>query len=133
MKQIAIAMMMAGILCPALASEPGHGTICVLAQPAAFAPGVLSPATPGFTYNPATLKFRIDKLPIVSWPHKNNLKFEVLNTSEKHTIVIYSDGKQIQSTRFRFADFENAYICFFYDAYGGIQLSNEKHSVCKCE
>jgi hypothetical protein len=133
LKAAAFALIAASVLCSTLAGEPRRGTICVLAQPAAYAPGVIYPESPGFSYNPATLKFRIDKQPVVSWPHKTDLKIEGLDVAEKHTITIYSDGKQIQSTRFRIADFEDAHICFFYDGYGGIQLGNEKRSVCRCK
>jgi len=89
--------------------------------------------SPGFAYNPATLKFKIDKGDVVVWPHKENLKIEGLDTDERHLIVIISDGKRIQSTWFRFSEFKNMDLCFFYDGYGGIQLSQAKHSVCKCK
>jgi hypothetical protein len=129
-KAVAIALLIASTMCSALAGQAEHGTICVQAQPAELKPGVM---TPGDEYNPATLKFRIDKGAVISWPHEKSVKIEGLNTTERHLIVIYSDGKQIQSARFRFADFENSYVCFFYDGYGGIQLHGEKHSVCKCK
>jgi len=89
--------------------------------------------SPGFAYNPATLKFKIDKGDVVVWPHKENLKIEGLDTDERHLIVIISDGKRIQSTWFRFSEFKTMDLCFFYDGYGGIQLSQAKHSVCKCK
>jgi hypothetical protein len=130
MKTTIFTFVFAALLCPALSSEPGHGTICVLAQPENFKSRVM---TPGDEYNPATLKFKIDKGEVVVWPHKENLKIEGLDTNDRHLIVIISDGKRIQSAWFRFSDFKTMDLCFFYDGYGGIQLSQAKHSVCKCK
>jgi len=130
MKTTLIAILCAALLCPALSAEPGPGTICVLSQPDDFRPRVV---TPGDEYNPATLKFKIDKREAVSWPHKESLKIVGLDTAERHLIVIVSDGKRIQSTWFRFADYKTSELCVSYDGYGGIQLGEAKHSPCKCK
>jgi hypothetical protein len=129
-KVAAAVFVILGFLLPTLVAESERGTICVLAQPAEFKPGVI---TPGAEYNPATLKFRIDQQAVVSWPHKESLKIEGLDMTEQHTVRVFSDGKQIQSARFRFSEYKAAYLCFFYDGYGGIQLGEAKHSVCKCK
>lgn len=131
MKTRAIAIVIGVLFCLTLHAEPGRGTICVLALPAHVKQP--APNSPGFEYSPATLKFKIDKGDVVVWPHKQNLKIEGLDTDERHLIVIISDGKRIQSTWFRFSDFKTVNLCFFYDGYGGIQLSQAKHSVCKCK
>jgi len=131
MKTRAIALVIAAMLCPTLHPAPARGTICVLAQPAHIRQQAMT--SPGFAYNPATLRFKIDKGDVISWPHEQNLKLEGLDTDQRHLIVIISDGKRIQSTWFRFSDFKTMDLCFSYDAYGGIQLSEVKHSVCKCK
>lgn len=58
--------------------------------------------SPGGEYNPATLTISIDKRPPVAWPHKQSVKIEKLSLSERHLIVLKSDGKRIQSFWFRF-------------------------------
>lgn len=130
MKITAIAILIAALSSPALSGQSGRGTLCVLAQPAEFKPRVI---TPGSAYNPATLKFKIDKRDAISWPHKENIKIDGLDTSLRHLIVIFSDGKRIQSAWFRFDASTSTDLCFFYDGYGGIQLSDMKHSLCKCK
>ena len=78
-------------------SAPGdqgqHGTICVLSN-SAEPPTRISP---GGMYNPATLAVSIDNEKPILWPHKRSVRIENLILTERHLIVLTSDGKRIQS------------------------------------
>jgi hypothetical protein len=86
------------------------------------------------SYNPATLKLRIDKRPAVLWPHKEDLKLENLDLSERHLVVLTSDRKPIESFWFRFSEFNSAELCMKFDGYQGVQLADARSSRwCKCK
>jgi hypothetical protein len=106
------------------------GTICVL-------PNSSNPPTrisPGGKYNPATLTVRIDKREPIPWPHKQSVKIESLTLNERHLVVLRSDGKRIQSFRFRFSDFKDIKLCLYFDGYQGVQLGDKHNALwCKCK
>jgi hypothetical protein len=69
--------------CPAVAAQSQRRALCV-------APNSLEPRTrvsPGQSYNPATLTLKIDKRPPIPWPHKESVKIDDLDISERHFIV----------------------------------------------
>jgi hypothetical protein len=98
------------LLCPVLVAKPEYGTVCVVWN-STKPPKVISA---GGSYNPATLKLRIDKRPPVLWPHKEDLRIDDLDLTERHLVVI-SDGKPIQSFWFRFSEFNSAELCMAFD------------------
>jgi hypothetical protein len=115
-------------------SAPGarleHGTICVLPN-SAESPTRISP---GGMYNPATLALSIDKGKPILWPHKRSVEIENLTLNERHLIVLTSDGKRIQSFRFRFSDYKQSRLCLYFDGYEGVQLGNGANALwCKCK
>ncbi len=73
--------------------------------------------SPGGEYNPATLTVRIDKREPIPWPHKPPVRINELSLSDRHLIVLTSDGKRIQSFWFRFADYKDAELCMYFDGY----------------
>jgi hypothetical protein len=129
LRVVAIALLIASMLCPALSAEKGTGTVCVIPN-STMPPRLISP---GGSYNPKTLQLKIDKREAVLWPHKDTLKIEDLDLKERHLIVLLSDGKRIQSFRFRFADFGAARLCMSFDGYQGVQLQVGGTTYCKCK
>jgi hypothetical protein len=109
---------------------PQVGTVCIVPNPSERPTRI----SPGVDYNPSTLKVRIDKQQPVLWPHKQSVKSEGLSLSERHVVVLTSDGKQIQSFRFEFADYKDAKLCLAFDGYQGVQLASKKGALwCSCK
>jgi hypothetical protein len=103
-------------------SNNERGSICVL-------PNSPEPATrisPGGEYNPKTLTLRIDEP--IRWPHKKPVLMEGLDLTANHLVVLASDGKPIQSFRFKFSEDDDAKLCIYYDGYQGVQLGNKKNA-----
>ena len=126
----AIALSISFSLCPAFPAEHGQGSVCFApspsTRPSRFAPGEL--------YNPATLSVRIDKRPAVLWPHKESLKIEGLDITQRHLFVELSDGKPLQSFWFRFADFKSTELCFYLDGYSLVEVKGARDAPwCKCK
>jgi hypothetical protein len=108
---------------------PQFGTVCILPIPSERPTSI----SPGGDYNPAALKVRIDKQPPILWPHKQPVKIEPLNLGERHHVVLTSDGKQIGSFRFEFADYKDANLCLALDSHQGAQLATKKTAAwCSC-
>jgi hypothetical protein len=118
------------LLCPALLGQSERGTVCV-------APNSPDPPTrisPGGLYNPATLSLKIDKNLSILWPHKESIKIGDLEVSQRHLVVLTSDGKKIQSFWFRFSDYKSTDLCIDFDGYQGVRLQEKKYSPwCKCK
>jgi TonB family protein len=75
---------------------------------------------------------RVDKREPISWPHKKPLLIENLDMRDNHLVVLTSDGKQIQSFRFKFSDYNDAKLCVYFDGYQGVQLGNRSDALwCK--
>jgi hypothetical protein len=74
---------------------------------------------------------KIDGRPAIRWPHKESVKIEGLDPKERHLVVLISDGKQIQSFWFRFANFNAA--CMSFDGYQGVNLEKTQPPYCKCK
>ena len=87
------------VACPLLPAQSGRGTVCVAPNPSE-PPKLVSP---GGYYNPATLTIQIDKRQPIKWPHKESVQIGDLDLSERHLIVLTSDGKRIQSFWLRFS------------------------------
>jgi len=106
------------------------GTVCVLPN----SPNRPTRISPGGDYNPATLTISIDEQPPISWPHKQKVKIDSLALNERHLIVLRSDGKRIQSFRFRFSDYRDSILCVYFDGYQGVQFGGKyTTSWCRCK
>jgi hypothetical protein len=118
------------LLCPALLGQEARGTVCV----APNSPNRPKLISPGGSYNPKTLSLKIDKNPPILWPHRESVKIGDLDLSQRHLVVLTSDGKKIQSFWFRFSDYESTDLCIDFDGYQGVRLQERKHSPwCKCK
>lgn len=114
---------------PAAEGNSGTGTVCVLPN----SPEPPTRISPGGNYNPDTLKIGIDKREPILYPHKKEVRIENLLIGEQHLVVLTSDGKKIQSFRFKFADADDGKLCLFFDGYQGVQLMNQKNALwCHC-
>jgi len=96
--------------------EPKTGMLCVIPDP----PGCCDRVTISFDLK--TLMFRIDSGKKTPWPQKAGLKVEGLSLEDKHLVVLYSQGKPLQSFRFRFRDYNETELCLLFDGYGGPDL-----------
>jgi hypothetical protein len=109
-----------------ISGEPKTGMLCVIPDP----PGCCERVTVPFDLR--TLMFRIDSGNKTPWPQKVGLKIGGLSLGEKHLVVVYSEGKPIQSFRFRFTDYKETELCLLFDGYGGPDLRHmEKFCGCK--
>jgi len=85
-------------------------------------------------YNPDTLTVHLDNRDGVRWPHKTPVLIESLGLEAKHLVVLTSDGKPIQSVRFKFSDYHDAKLCIYFDGYQGVQLGNRNDALwCKAK
>jgi hypothetical protein len=110
--------------------QSGTGSICVLPN----SPEPPTKISPGGMYNPDTLTVRVDKGELIRWPHKEPVLIEGLNLQDNHLAVLTSDGKRIQSFRFKFATEDDAKLCIYFDGYQGVQLGNRKAALwCKAK
>jgi hypothetical protein len=106
------------------------GSVCVLPN----SPEPPARISPGGQYNPATLTIRIDNRQTLHWPHKERVLVSDLNLQENHLVVLTSDGKRIQSFRFKFSPDDNAKLCIYFDGYQGVQLGNATNALwCRAE
>jgi hypothetical protein len=132
-KTLAAALFISGVLShpsksaaqtkpPELHNE--HGSICVLPN----SPQPPTRISPGGEYNPNTLTLRIDKQEPIRWPHKQPLLIDGVDLPTNHLVVLTSDGKRIQSFRFKFSEGDNAKLCIYFDGYQGVQLGNKKNA-----
>jgi hypothetical protein len=123
----AITLLVVLLIYPTISAQTESGTVCVI-------PNSEKPPTrisPGGSYNPVTLLLKIDRRPAIPWPHKEPLKIEGLDLTERHLVVLISDGKRIQSFWFRFAAFNAA--CISFDGYQGVNLQEARPPYCKCK
>jgi len=105
-------------------SDYAHGSICVLPN----SPEPPTRISPGGEYNPKTLTLRLDKQEPILWPHKQPTLMDGLDLQTSHLVVLTSDGKRIQSFRFKFAEDDDAKLCIYFDGYQGVQLGNKKNA-----
>jgi len=96
--------------------------------------------SPGQEYNPATLFVRIDQREAIPWPHEKPVSITELTLGEPHLVVLTSDGKRIQSFRFRFSEYPSAELCMSFDGYQGVQLYDKgtnrrraRYCGCTCQ
>jgi hypothetical protein len=111
----------------AMAAQDGNvehqtASICVLPN----SPEPPTRISPGGEYNPKTLTLRIDEQEAIRWPHKQPVLIDGLDLQENHLVVLTSDGRRIQSFRFKFAEGDDARLCIYFDGYQGVQLGNKK-------
>lgn len=115
-------------------AQQGMGSVCVAAR--IDDPFIKEPAIPpNGEINSHGLKVRIDKRPAEEWPQRKSLRFDGLDTSERHVLVVLdSSGKPIESVRFKFSDYKSTNLCMSYDGYEGIGLqeATRKTPWCKC-
>jgi hypothetical protein len=100
------------------------GSICVLPN----SPEPPTRMSRGGEYNPDTLMVRVDKRESLRWPHKSRLLIDGLDLQERHLVVLTSDGKRIQSFRFKFSQDDDARLCMAFDGYQGVQLGNRTNA-----
>jgi hypothetical protein len=115
-----------GFLSVPTPAAPKTGTLCVIPDP----PGCCERVTVPFDLK--TLMFRIDNGNNTQWPQKFGVKIQGLSLAEKHLVVVYSDGKPIQSFRFRFTDYKQTELCLLFDGYGGPDL-RPTNKLCHCK
>ena len=108
MKPAAFVLML--LACSTVHAQQKFGSICV-APNSSERPTIFSP---GQEYNPATLSVRIDQKEAIVWPHKKPVSITELTLKEPHVVVLTSDGKRIQSFRFRFSDYPSAELCMSF-------------------
>jgi hypothetical protein len=108
------------LLASPLVGQLQQGTVCVLPN-SSESPTTVSP---GGAYNAATLAIRIDKGETTIWPHKRSMEIGGLDLKERHLMILFSDGKRIQSLWFRFSDSDS--LCVAFDGYQGVQLYDPK-------
>jgi hypothetical protein len=105
------------------------GSMCVLPN----SPEPPTRISPGGEYNPDTLTIRVDKGDPIRWPHKQPVLINDLDLQTNHLVVLTSDGKRIQSFRFKFSEDDDARLCIYYSALSCRQLCKEgvksSHSV----
>jgi hypothetical protein len=113
----------------AVRDQPQLGILCVL--PNSSDPPVRT--SPGGEYNPATLTVSVDQRAPTRWPHTSPVRIENLTLNDRHLIVLKSDGKRIQSFRFRFSDYGESNLCVAFDGYQGVQLGGGRNAKwCRC-
>src|ERR1017187_1625229 len=113
---------------PPTDSASATGSICVLPN----SPKPPTRISPGGMYNPDTLTVRIDKREAIRWPHKTPTIIDGLDMQGNHLIVLTSDGRQIMSAHFRFANYHDVHLCAYFDGYQGIMLGNTSDALwCK--
>jgi hypothetical protein len=116
------------------AAQRGTGSVCVAARiddPFWKEPAIL----PNGEINSHGLKVRVDKRRAEDWPQRKSLNIHGLDLSELHLLVVLdSNGKPIQSVRFRFSDYKSTNLCMNYDGYQGIGLQEATRRTpwCKC-
>ncbi len=115
-------------------AQHATGSVCVAAR--VDDPFWKEAATlPNGQINSHGLRVKIDKRPAVAWPERKSLKIDGLDTSERHVLVVLtSDGKPIESVRFRFSQYNSIELCMAYDGYQGIGLQDATRRTpwCKC-
>ena len=114
---------------PSIEANGKSGIICVLPN----SPEPPTRISPGGEYNPDTLTVRIDKGQSIRWPHKEPVLIDGLDLHANHLVVLTSDGKRIQSFRFKFSEDDDARrLCVYFEGYQGVQLGNTKNALwCK--
>jgi hypothetical protein len=105
-------------------TEHKTGSVCVLPN----SPEPPSRFSPGGEYNPDTLTIRIDKLRSIRWPHKSPVLIDDLDLKDRHMVVLTSDGKRIQSFRFKFSEDDDTKACMYFDGYQGVQFGNKRNA-----
>ena len=115
-------------------AQQATGSVCVAAR--ADDPFFKEPVTlPNGQTNSHGLRVKIDKRPATAWPERESLKIDGLDPSERHVLVVLSsDGKPIESVRFKFSEFKSTELCMAYDGYQGIGLQDTTRRTpwCKC-
>ena len=115
-------------------AQQADGSVCVAAR--VDDPFWKESATlPNGQINSHRLRFKIDKRPAAAWPDRESLRIDGLDTSERHVLsVLGSDGKPIESVKFKFSEFKSTQLCMAYDGYQGIGLQEMTRRTpwCKC-
>ena len=133
MKPVALITIL--LVCSNLQAQQKVGSICVAPnsseRPTRF--------SSGGDYNPQTLLLKIDQKEAIPWPHEKPVALKELTLEEPHLIVLTSDGKRLQSFRFRFSEYPSAELCMSFDGYQGVQLYDKgtnrrraKYCGCTC-
>jgi hypothetical protein len=124
---LAVSLLFVGLSFPSIGAaqttsvaENKTGSICVLPN----SPEPPTRFSQGGEYNPDTLTVRVDNREPLRWPHKSRLLIDGLDLQQRHLVVLTSDGKRIQSFRFKFSQDDDAKLCMAFDGYQGVQVGN---------
>lgn len=114
-----------------LSAQGRPGSICV-------APIPLPADQPSALYGPimfnrATLSVRIDHETPILWPNKDGVKIPDLDTKQSHLVTVLSDGKPIQSFRFRFSNFKTSNLCLSFDGFPPDLRDAKQAPWCRCK
>lgn len=115
-------------------SQHATGTVCVAARiddPFGKEPAVL----PDGKINSHGLRIKVDRRPAIAWPERKSLRIEGLDIGERHVLaVLNSDGRPVESVKFRFSQYSVPVLCLAYDGYQGIGLreATRRTPWCKC-
>jgi hypothetical protein len=125
-KAAAIALLIALLACPTFSDETARGSLCIGPLPDRHpSPGL------GSLCDSRNLSVQLDKREIVPWPRKASVKIEGIDLAESHLLVALCDGKPVQSTRFKFSEYNTDKLCLTFDeladGYEGLRLWNAKH------
>jgi hypothetical protein len=127
-----IGVLMLGLfLCPGFASDT-QGSVCVAPIP------VGPPKTAGIPEHlcrSGNLSFKIDSQSSTLFPHKESIKIEDLDLTQKHHVVVLCDGTPQQSFSSRFSQYQSTDLCLFInDLYQTVQLWERKGAPwCRCK
>jgi len=120
LRPTAIALLTAPLVCPAFSAESEHGSVCVAPVPPE---PPSTAATEELFCHSGNLSLKIDKQQVIPWPHKESLRIEALDLTQRHRVVVLCDGKPQQSFGFRFSEFKTKRLCLFInDLYQTVQL-----------
>jgi hypothetical protein len=129
-----IALLSVFLFPTAAGAEPERGTVCVAAR--AVTPFWGQVIRPTGEVSSGALRVKVDKRSPISWPQRESLKIEGLDSTERHLLaVVDAPGKTVESLWFRFTTYNSLHLCMSYDGYQGIGLlADGKHCPwCKCK
>lgn len=139
-----IAVMLSGMLSGLLLSqtaEPELGSVCVAPLEKELGRG----SAPGLFCESEKFSLQIDSEPAAAFQRNSeqngkrrvgkSLKVDGLDTTARHRVVIYCNGKPQQSFSFRFSEFKTKQLCLFInDFYKTAQLWDAKRAPwCRCK
>jgi hypothetical protein len=109
---------------------PKFGTVCVLPS----APVVETKGLSVGNQKTAVLRLQVDKQQELLWPHSQPVRIGPLSLSDRHDVVVTSNGKRIQSFRFDFVHYSDANLCLGIDSSNLAHLGSSRSATwCSCK